>query len=219
MDGITGFDPDKSKSYINDFVDRYDQIAFEFGNALSNMLIELSTKWYSPRTTGFWNESRYRVSNIVNLFYSTRKTILVNVFASYNCLARANNYPTTEDYYSEKVRNIVSSELEELEFKEASDTGAVGMNTMLVKNVILPVFTKTIDVCYQSLDNLPMSIAFYDPEGEIQAKYKELISTLRENLKKEVEVVMRALTYAIEQEADNIEIAKQNATDALSVGA
>ncbi len=224
MDGMTGLNPEQAKETISKFEDEmatFRQMlirdAFEF---LEN---ELSKKWYSPKAVEYGKELNKKVFYLNYDIKHYTQLIGKNAIASYNILAAANGISGIDNYFNESnlingVHGNVYNPHNKNIFMEESPSGDVGMNVTLVKNV-LQLFMDNVDKALRQLDNVPLNIAFYDPNEELKHRFNKLIVSLRNETIELASSARDNVMHDMEQESDNIRIAKQEATEALTTNA
>ena len=68
----------------------------------------------------------------------------------------------------------------------------------------------------QLMNDTPMDIAFYDPDGAQQAAYKNEIQTRVTDMNEKIDEAMAALSSAMETEENTILIAKDSAASTMA---
>ena len=93
--------------------------------------------------------------------------------------------------------------------------GVTGMDVEGVKNA-LAIFKTSILACIEKFDNIPNGIAFYDPDGNIVGEYNRGIQNFKSEISDLAGDIYQEINRYISTEADNILLAKQNATQTLN---
>ena len=220
MADITGYSPAQAQQDINNFTEAYQAADIILQNAMGDFVDELSTKWYSPKAVEFWHFYVAERTILLTLITRTEWTILSNSVASYNILAKSNGAATMDNPYTTWASStnpmLFTSSRGDPTFKEVSDNGAVGMNTLAVKSMLIPLLVEGVNRSIEAFMDLPTNIAFYDPAGELQAKFKELIKNMVEQIRTQMGNILDKLQTDLEDEVENITLAKEAATDTLS---
>ena len=224
MDGMTGFNPAAAQQRIDSLYDILDRTMLIFRDGSVDFFFDLQNSWYSPKCVEFGNYSTKLLESVIIEYGKMWNAIMRNTVAAYNVLARANDCPsfqydssTVQSWCGDRVGVHFSDVLPG--FYESGPNGEVGMNTTLVKAVLLPEYKTNLTKFYTALDELPLDIDFYDPEGELKAKFKELVVKFKDYTAEKVEEMFSKLRESLDTEVDNIEIAKEQAADTMNVAA
>ena len=219
MADMTGFNTTQAQAQLEAFKEAYEEAGKILNNAFYNFQDELRTKWYSPKAVEFYSSYIGVRTKVWNSKTRTFWTIMNNAIGSYNILARSNGEAEMENPYSRLANATIlysSGDHADVEFSERSPEGAVGMNTLLVKNVVIPLFKESIAKSISAFESLPLDIAFYDPAGELKASFKEMIVKMTEVITTEVDSLLQTVNEALGTEIENITIAKESAAETLS---
>jgi len=225
MDGITGFNPTAAQDKIDNLYETLEKTMLTFRDGSVNFLDSITRSWYSPKCVEFGYRTSGIFKNIIYEYGKMWNTIMRNTVAAYNVLARANECPSFEysasglEYWCGEGNVSIHYADVMPSFESEGPGGEVGMNTTLVKAVILPKFKADLSKFYTALDETPLDIDFYDPNGELKAKFKELIVKFKEFVTEKTNEVVAKLEELLTTEIDNIEIAKEQATDVMNVAA
>ena len=102
--------------------------------------------------------------------------------------------------------------------KDVSENGVVGMNHAQVK-LYVTIFQEGVNKFLNELDEVPINIAFYDPNGDLQASYRNEINKMRNKITEIFDSARKDIGNALDEEIDTILLAKENATDVLTTNA
>ncbi len=222
-DEMTGLNPEQAKQQLDTFHDAIDDAMSDMHWTYERFARELSTKWYSPRAKEFGDKTDVIMSNYIREMYRVLYTILNNAVASYNILAMSNGLGSSrldakyDLYPNDDGLPWYNSEYS-IHFEEVSPSGAVGMNVLLVQTLI-NVFNEQMQKSANALDDIPIDIAFYDPDGTLKQTFKDLIMKFKDNYINQMKEIIAMIKDAMNEEINDITIAKQQATDALTTNA
>ncbi len=214
-EGFVGFNPGQVKSDIQNFATQAGNACMDLEEAFCGLFIELHKAWASPRAVDF-NQYIPELEKIIEYFSDQIKAVIRGAVNAYNYAASAHGVGGFIDVEEFEVHTINRWGYEKL---EESRDGNVGMNVQLVKDFILENFRKEATDVLNRIRELPTSIALYDNEDGQRKAYST-------NIKQTVEVIAILcrkmdvrINIAIVTEANNIMLAKQNATDTLTAAA
>lgn len=216
MDGITGFSPEEAKSNIYSFQTASDDVYSAYISANKNLFDDLYYTWCSTNAVDFYLRFSSVIEETATMLVNSLTAIVTNAERAYNIIAREHgweNMSSLSDEYHPYATGEVSIELKEL--RKINESGVVGMNIKLVQ-MSLDIYAKHMNEVITDIDNLPMNIAFYDPEGAQMTAYKETISKVKERITLELDVIDKEIKSAMETETDNIMLAKQQSTQILN---
>lgn len=220
MSEITGFNPEQAKRNINDTTSALYKIMDEYASTSFAFFLDLSIKWASPKAKEFGDKYQPMVKDAALDIYKLEFSLSNNSIAAYDALATSNGYPTfrgDNGPYETSVM-IMNEELDYLEsdklFKE-DFYGTVGMNVLQAKE-ILANYSANVNSLVQSLGDVPVEIAFYDPGSEMASAYRNAVEKIKEKILSTTQSIETDVKSAMEEEVDTILLAKQNATDTLS---
>ena len=241
--GMTGLDPEKAKEQIYSFIETCLAIKKEYEtNGIAPFLRNLSYSWCSPRAVEFGKKQIPRLFAIANDIETIAGIIGRNAARAFDFLARANglsrilgdmedewyimrqshidrdtnDYEIRTDKYDNPEIQTWSNFDPNYYFSEASRFGGiVGMNKTIVK-LALNELNGAINDCINGLNNLPMDIALYDPSGEMMSSFKNLIKKMVSEDEEIIKGITDDINVALEEEQDRIELAKEQATQAMN---
>ncbi len=220
-EGMTGLNPEVALRQIHEFFETVDKYCTDFWkNGAEIFMVGLEKVWCSPKAVEFAEKHFNKIYSIDYVVYITFRNICINAITAYNIVARANGWDAIlyDDTFSpsnlDDINNIGAPD-EPYELKEVNENGVVGMNHMQVKN-LLSIFKTKVDELIKNIDTLPLDIAFYDPNGEMKAAYKQEITNLINRISSDYNDISTDINNAIETEINTMLLAKQEATDALT---
>ncbi len=219
-EGFTGLSPEAATEQLTNFKSLFDGASYLYWNGYNDFAKELSTKWYSPKAVEFNRLTSIVMTELNDTQYRVLGTILRNATSSYNILMRANGLTDNhlegdyQDYFESSEHDWWNKEFS-IEFKEEGPNGEVGMNTLLAK-MLVSEFQKKIDASYIAFDELPLDIAFYDPDGALKQAFRDLINNYKQVIQEKLKEIIDAVNEAMDTEIENITIAKNEATEVLS---
>lgn len=191
---------------MSNFYEEGEDIVFEIQNDICNFFYNLSTAWCSPNAVEFYKEyalSLHRACiDISTAFWNT----LVAAYRSkFDIDIGTNSY---DSYYN----NGDWPEITEL---KNSYEGIVGMNKYAVK-MIRDEFEKNIKNSMVKPDAIPCDIFFFDENNEMASAYANEINKIKSKFTDIFNELVSSINAYIENENQTLELAKQQATDALS---
>ena len=158
----------------------------------------------------------YVSSEVLNEIADSSGEIREDATIAYNQLATSNGIGTIEDFHHQKSMGVFFTNTN---FRDVGDGGVVGMDVENVKGNIIPNGYRNAKTALNKFDEVPMSIAFYDPEGEMKARYKTTINTLKIHIMNIINELVRSLMTSLQEEQVKIETAKAEAADAMNTAA
>ena len=221
---MTGLSPAEAKQQIYDFYEEGMKIEEEFSRTyLYPFFKNLGKAWTSPKAVEFGNDHFYEVRLSVMTYQDAIHNICVKAVAAYNSLASSNGAPTiadegfTEENNHRELWNSNALGMEEIDsfFHEASPEGVVGMDDVEVNNQV-ELFKAGVDKFIAAINNLPLSIAFYDPDGELQLSYKQMIKGAVDDVTSTTTAMYDAINNATASEIKVVQQGLVNASSDLS---
>ena len=218
-DNIIGFSPEEAIRQIN-----------EFGNTIDAFQQILERTWCSPNAVAFSNKHFPRMKALPTKIELVAMVICHNAVDAYNFIANSNGLPTISDTspnddwpefaarefkYTLDLDTLALDEQYWTPLKEASPAGIVGMNHAQVIQARNELMNKT-KIYMGKIDNIPIDIAFYDPNGEMRESYKNMVRNMIEEVNSEMESVTSEIDAALQTEEDRIELAKENAVKTMA---
>ena len=209
QENMTGFNPGLVRSQITSFKSAAVLAGIKIGDIYGELIDNLKYYWASPKAKQFCSEMTPKVENVIWELDKHIRSVINGIVNAYNYAAFANGVPTTS-YNDYEGIGFDCGDLEE------SKDGMVGMNVEVVRDNVIPAFKDSMKEAVDALNALPRSIALYDDENGQQHYYSIRIDNIVTQVENAISEVVGAINSAIESETDNILLAKQQATDALS---
>ena len=223
MSEITGLNPTLAKQQIDDFYQTATEIGNDFHmNRLLPFFENVGKVWYSPKAVEFWNVHFYDLLLAVETYNDAVHNVCVKATAAYNRLATSNGLPGIgETDFGEEVNSRAlwaegSLGLTEagIYFQEASPDGIVGMDYQKVNDYV-DRLKEDVRVFVDKVEALPVTIAFFDPDGSLQELYKGLIRAGVADVVKSVITMSSGIKSATQEEINAVVAAKESAASTL----
>ena len=215
MADMTGFNPEMAQRQLEEFKEYGRNIYTKVSDVFDVFNAALAESWCSPKAKEFQVDYLQRLS----IFDDNIRTLYNQIYRSavdaYNNIARANGWPNMAQPPQDFWSKYYGAQGVSTAMKEASENGVVGMNVANVKlarSIYLDEMKKIVD----QMNETPMDIAFYDPEGAQQAAYKNEIQTRITKMNEDINKAMAALDSAMETEENTILIAKDSAASTMA---
>ena len=224
MADLTGLNPTLAKAQISDFYDTGYAIGEDFEmNCVRPFLREMGTAWYSPKAVEFWSVHMYDILVSVLTYSDMLNNVCVKATNAYNKLASSNGLPSitdtkfSEERNSRELWNDGSLGLTELSiyFQEASPDGTVGMDVPKVRSLI-STLKQGAKKFAMNVEELPVTIAFYDPDGTLQETYKGLVRAGVAEVLKSIISMSADMDAAIQEEENAVVAAKESAASTMA---
>lgn len=218
MANFTGFDPEQARTQIIDFFNQVCDLANNFYDKGTKLFVNgLQTAWCSPKAKEFSEKHFAKLANINSNLAQLGKNIAISAVQAFNYVASSNG---TAGIYIDGIENgfQAPTDTERWDFlplKEISDSGVVGMNHQNVK-LLVSLFKDSVNNLINGLNELPLDIAFYDPDGEMKASYKQEITNMVNTITEEANSVYADIDAALETEVNTILLAKDNAVSTMA---
>lgn len=216
MADMTGFNPTQAQAEIDRLGEELYKSLETFIDSSVSFFGALGDAWYSPKAVEFFNYSSPVLVDLQLTYLKMADIIIKNSVAAYNVLAKANDCGTIESNASYCIIPEGAYTDVEAGIWDEGPNGEVGMNTLLVKASILPKFKESITKFLNGLDSLPLDIGFYDPAGELKARFKEMVVKFKEHATSKTNDIVVKIETLMTTEVENIEIAKNAAAETLS---
>jgi len=220
---MTGLNPIVAKQQIYDFYGSGKMIATDFENKyLFPFFRNIGKAWTSPKAVEFGNKHLHEVMLCFETYTDAIHNICVRAESAYNSLATSNGAPTIQDEQfmeetdTRALWNDGSLGLTEpsIYFQEASPEGIVGMDVKEVNNQV-ETFKGGVNDFINAVNSLPLTIAFYDPNGELQAGYEQMITKAVSDITTTTNNMYDAINTAISEEVVIIKEASISAQESL----
>ena len=232
-DGMIGLSPEQARDQLHSFgCDCTDIIGHFFRrDGFHPFRDALYEAWCSPKAQEFGKTHLTKLLMIEQDITKTAHNIIARATNAYNKLATSNGLSpidwsewgldysdgnlTIGDPTLSYVFDYIGKDGDGNYLRAVSPDGIVGMNKNRVKQA-LDNLNVAVNTCINELNNLPMDIAFYDPNGEMQAGFKELIKDMISEIHDVMNEIKKEINTAINEESDAIELAKNQAVEAMN---
>ena len=211
MANITGFNPSEANRQIDDFCIAAIDLGTKFHIASTAFYTGLVHAWSSPKAEEFGKAYLPKLFSISFKVENMANDIGDRATLAYNDNARANGLPEIDttgigQFLDEPEGNYI--------LYPAFDDGAVGMDHENVKELVGDLEDGR-NKLVAGLSELPLDIAFYDPDGSQKAAYKAIINNMIETINGIVDEVTNQIKTALETEIEVVVEASTNAADEL----
>ncbi len=214
MNEMTGFNPEQAKNDIMNFYGNGQTAKMALVHAFEDLYSDLKEEWASDKAVEFDNKHRSTINETISTFRNSINKICQNACNAFDEIASKQGVPGCG---LASILDSASDSTFEYQFAVIyyNKNGVVGMNIEAVNNT-LEVFDSKIAAFVELVDNLPLNIAFFDPDGSQAKAYKSLIDNSKSKVLEEIEAIKNDIKTAIVTEQNNILLAKQQATDTLA---
>ena len=208
MSNFTGYSPTEAKNNIKYFYDVTRSAILQLNHAYENFFRSLYLDWSSPKAVEFNQKYNVTLAEQIQFFSDTIESIVDKAEAAYNENAFANGggYIIIDRTPFPETRGI--------DLSAVNYGGLVGMDVIGVQ-VDLDHYKASVDEVIKVIDNLPMNIAFYDPDGSQANAYKTAITTARNKVYDEISNLIKDIEAAIENEVKTTKDAASSAASTL----
>lgn len=217
MGDFTGLNPLVAQSNISEFEDQGLVIYYNLSYYNKLFIDSLASVWFSPKAVEF---GATYVPKIYNAEEETKVLVnntIVDCVAAYNKMAGSQGLPSCPDTHVgivDKSNQGTNANYEH--FKDYSD-GVVGMDVEKVR-AYQEEYRNNINSIKGELDNFPLSIAFYDPDGELKAAFTSQVKHIKEELDSIYEEMAASITAALEKEEVITVTGAREAASVMSAG-
>lgn len=224
MADITGLHPTTARTQISEFYETGYAIGDEFETKyLKPFFKDMGTAWYSPKAIEFWGVHFYDMLVAMDSYADMLNNVCFKATEAYNKLATSNGIPTIPDSEFTEIKdtralwNDGSLGLTELDvyFHEVSPDGTVGMDVQKVRSSI-STLKKGAKEFAMKVEELPVTIAFFDPDGTLQETYKGLVRAGVAEVLKSIISMSADMDAAIQEEANAVVAAKESAASTMA---
>ena len=217
MAGFTGFNPNVARSNILEFEDAGTIIYNDLCYYNKLFFDSLASVWFSPYAVDFGKEytrvlyaSQGQVQALVN-------NTIVKCVAAYNAIAKSNNVPTISDDhavinpedYAPNGTNMTYNDM--LDIKD----GVVGMDKDKVTSYIQE-YKMYLNTVQSELDLFPLSIAFYDPNGELLAEFQAEVAAIKSTLESNFRSMEASISSRLIEEQEKVVAGAREAATKLA---
>lgn len=212
MEGFTGINIESAHSQIEVFAEMGSSASLELTNAIDSFFDDLSTKWASPKAVEFSGMYRVSLCDLRDELNITLKHKIHGCNDAAASLANANGATWTN--VDNPFENYAGGVFVGTPLKEEID-GVVGMAVDNVK-VIRDIFKTQMEKVTGILSEIPKTIDFYSPDGSLVTTYATGIESINSKMSELISSTLTSINTAIDEESDNVLLAKQNASDTLA---
>lgn len=206
-EGFTGIDTYRFKNEIENYKKLFYEIENGFSNACNEFFDKTAMKWASPNAELFGKVCCAEFTNFATDFSNYYEQTVSKLYDAYNSLARANGL-TELIYNSESyVPNFNHSYKKNI-------NGVTGMATGYIETY-RDEFVSSLRKIVELMDTLPKSIGFYDSNGNIIDDFSMQSSVFTDKVKELVTNVEKVINRYIEEEVNNLLLAKQQVEETL----
>lgn len=213
MDGITGFNPTELDKQIATLMDCHLSFCLSFSSARLTYFNSLTKTWCSQKAVEFSKEFFLDFENcfidVSNAFYA----LADKMQAAYNAMATANGAPTIDKYTDEGAEEHATES--EFVLKPESESGDVGMNKQQVQYAT-DFFVEDVNSIIEHLNDMPVNISLFDPDGSMQATYNATVKTMTDEITALLNVLNGKLNTSIETEIENVTLGVNQSVSILS---
>ena len=234
MDGFIGLNPKEAATQIMNFYEMCSEIGVKFSTeGFGEFHNALRKSWCSPRAVEFGKKELPKLLMIAYDIQKVAAIICRKANDAYNKMAVTQGLPTitcSDNYQAmlERGGNATLGDMTGLDaasnyeiagggeyLLEVSPEGIVGVNK---ENVILALgnLKHTVAITMNRLNCLPKDIALYDPSGDLLTAYGIIIKEMISELESVIHSVNNELFTALEGEVERVELAKEQAVEAMS---
>lgn len=213
--GFTGFNPEEFKNNLENFMwsccSAIGSTALDYMNCFDR----LSEVWASPRAVEFYKKTYEEGQEMIKEICDEACKNVRAVCRAYVSHAISNGYDVSIDpeFYCNNIQ-VSSNQWVESEVLPEKN-GIVGMNISYVKDVLIPDFEKILCSDERLFEEIPNIIALYDESNSQSDQYIKNISDFIQRVNSFLWSFLRGIKYAMTLEADTIELAAAQATEAL----
>ena len=209
MEGFTGLNIDAAQRQIRNFNRNGYRIIEGIIIYEIEFLNNLAHSWASPNAVDFSKKTMNRFE-MFNLHFADRiYHITSGAYKACKVLADVNGAACS-------IPDIERCNVE-LDCECCGDTldGATGMATESVR-IYTETFLTKLKEYAEDINSLPRAIEFYDLEGNLSETYSTGINEVSEELDSMISEISTEIKNYMDNESDNILLAKEQATDMLN---
>lgn len=221
MADFTGLNPLVAKSNIGEFNDQGMTIFYDLSYYNKLFIDSLSSVWFSPNAVEFGKEFTPELYNSEAETQVLVNNTIVNCVAAYNALATSQGLPAiADDRTAMTVENYApqGTNMGYNDMLDISPDGVVGMDKEKAR-AYLEEYRNNINLVQAELDGFPLSIAFYDPAGEILAAFTDAVKKLKEKLEANYTKMSDTIGSRLVEEENKVVTGARTAASELSGGA
>ena len=217
MADFTGLHPQIAQSNIREFEDQGLIIFYNLSYYNKLFIDSLSSVWFSPNAVEFGKEFTPVLYNSEAETQVLVNNTIVNCVAAYNTIAASNGIPSVDDSHTEMTVENYAPQGTNMQYNDMLDIsgdGVVGMDKEKVRSY-LEEYRNNLNKVQADLDGFPLSIAFYDPNGELVAAFKTAVTELKAKLEENYTNMSNNISSRLIEEEDKVATGARNAVGAL----
>ncbi len=217
MADFTGLHPQIAQSNIREFEDQGLIIFYNLSYYNKLFIDSLSSVWFSPNAVEFGREFTPVLYNSEAETQVLVNNTIVNCVAAYNTIASSNGIPSVDDGHTEMTVENYAPQGTNMQYNDMLDIsgdGVVGMDKEKVRSY-LEEYRNNLNKVQADLDGFPLSIAFYDPNGELVAAFKTAVTELKAKLEENYTNMSNNISSRLIEEEDKVATGARNAVGAL----
>ncbi len=213
MEGITGLNPVEAKKQINDVLCHGLSIVMDLENSVNSYYMILNKIWFSPQAVSFSMDIFPELVNCYIDICNAYWKICDSAQDAYNKVAAAHGIETINDFEDTGAEEHVTISNHIL--KEVSDNGIVGMNKKEVEEITTLFLNHLENDIIKSLEETPLNISLFDPNGSQQAAFRDIIKNLVESLKTLINDISTKLKNCVDDDTNRIELSARQSAEVL----
>ena len=213
--GFTGLNPDRTLQELRVFQDAMQSIATTFENGGKVLFETLQNSWFSPRAMEF--ASKYSAS----LYETTVTAVEINadriedaIIRAFNAMSAANGGSTI----TPPDRAYPSIQKTFGQLREYGPNGEMGMDADAVTNA-MAAYEGAVRTGLGDLNNVPVSLAMYDKNGQLRASYIQTITTMKQLISQITSDMLASLKRYVSEEQSLLDNAVVRSAEAIEDGA
>ena len=224
-DGWTGLNIEAVKKELDDFEQKMTEISTMMDDAWTLFSDELHRMWASPKAVEF-NKQLHKLDYYEYKITLDRDDILLSASNAAKVMAQHNGATFDYEYHGYHT----NGELDAMGYHstcvacagnpfpwelQESRNGVQGMNIPMVK-YSLNCFRDSANNVVSMLNELPMNFSLIDPEGELVAIYRSIVSKTASDLQEAINTAVATVSAALEEETLQVRLGKEQAEQTLS---
>lgn len=214
---MTGFNPTEAQQQLQEFMEYGKKVYEKAANALNDLETNLYNNWCSPKAVDFGHDRISRLACIEKDIDTLYNNMYKDGVDAYNSLASSNGAPTMACEVEEEFYYLSDNfRVDRLpDFREANEDGVVGMDVEKVK-LARDTYLAELESVETYMEDTPMDIAFFDPDNELQTKFKAKINKIVTYIKDTIAHCFRDIDESIDSETNVVMTGQQSAAENLS---
>jgi len=194
---------------IEDINEIISKIQRDFIENTGEYLHNLSNSWWSYKAINFGDKLVSKVDDIDRELVRADEVAINDACSSFNDIARFRN---TKSIY---VQAGPFMGINYKKFKDADESGRVGMMTDAVENQTTE-YVSVLESIKNAVNGIPNSIGFYDVNGSLVKTYHLKLNKISSLVNDSINLVSNEVKLATQEEVDLTKAAARDATSMLS---